>query len=174
MRSSVPPAARCLCNSGLHRPLTAYWTHDPLLLVSGRVAACTAESGGICIKAAPLRCTAGRLPHRAAAALRSEQLHQPQPVTGAYAATGRSPTVIIAALNGEISSMEQQVMACFRRHPHAAIYLSQPGIGEILGARELGEFGDDPHRYASASAQDAPPGRRATDRPGLPLGRKCG
>ena len=88
-----------------------------------------------------------------AAALRSEQLHQPQPMTGAYAATVWSLTVIIAALNGEIATMERQVTACFRRHPDAAIYLSQPGIGEILGARELGEFGDDPHRYASAKAR---------------------
>jgi hypothetical protein len=28
--------------------------------------------------------------------------------------------------------------------PAAAIYLSQPGTGEILGARQYGEFGDDP------------------------------
>jgi transposase len=87
------------------------------------------------------------------AALRGEQLRQPQPVTGVYAATVSSLTVIIAALNGEIAKMEQQVTDCFRRHPHAAIYLSQPGLGEILGARELGEFGDDPHRYASAKAR---------------------
>ena len=42
--------------------------------------------------------------------------------------------------------------ACFRRLD-AAIYLSHPGTGEILGARQLGEFGDDPHRYASAKAR---------------------
>ena len=41
----------------------------------------------------------------------------------------------------------------FRRHPDAEIYLSQPGLGRILGARVLGEFGDDPHRYASAKAR---------------------
>ena len=87
------------------------------------------------------------------AALRGEQLHQPQPVAGVYAATVRSLTVIIAALNGEIATMEQQVTACFRGHPDAAIYLSQPGIGDVLGARQLGEFGDDPHRYASAKAR---------------------
>src|SRR4029077_8603709 len=71
----------------------------------------------------------------------------------AYAAAVRSLTVIIAALNGEIATMERQVTACFRGHPDAAIYLSQPGTGEILGARQLGEFGDDPHRYASAKAR---------------------
>ena len=64
-----------------------------------------------------------------------------------------SLAVIIAALNGEIAKMEQQVTDCFRCHADAAIYLSQPGLGEILGARELSEFGDDPHRYASAKAR---------------------
>ena len=88
-----------------------------------------------------------------AAALRGEQLHQRQPVTDAYAAAVRSQTVIIAALNGEIATMERQVTDCFRRHPDAAIYLSQPGIGDILGARQLGEFGDDRHRYATAKAR---------------------
>ena len=88
-----------------------------------------------------------------AAALRGEQMRQPQPLAEAYAATVSSLTVIIAALNGEIAKMEQQVTACFRSHPDAVIYLSQPGTGEILGARELGEFGDDPYRYASAKAR---------------------
>ena len=88
-----------------------------------------------------------------AAARRGKQMRQPQPLAEAYAATVRSLTVIIAALNGEIATMERQVTACFRRHPDAAIYLSQPGLGEVLGARELGEFGDDPHRYATAKAR---------------------
>src|SRR5205809_703301 len=87
------------------------------------------------------------------AALRGEQMRQPQPLAEAYAAAVRSLTVIIAALNGEIATMERQVTACFGGHPDAAIYLSQPGTGEIPGARQLGEFGDDPHRYASARAR---------------------
>lgn len=33
------------------------------------------------------------------------------------------------------------------------IYLSQPGLGTILGARVLAEFGDDPDRYADAKAR---------------------
>ena len=33
------------------------------------------------------------------------------------------------------------------------IYLSQPGLGPILGARVLAEFGDDPDRYADARAR---------------------
>jgi transposase len=108
------------------------------------------------ITAALTRARRRSVPARAAviaAALRGEQLRQPQPVADAYAATVRSFTVIIAALNGEIATMERQVTASFRGHPDAAIYLSQPGLGDILGARQLGEFGDDPHRYASAKAR---------------------
>jgi transposase len=37
----------------------------------------------------------------------------------------------------------------FGQHPDAEIYRSQPGLGPILGARVLAEFGDDPDRYAS-------------------------
>jgi transposase len=36
---------------------------------------------------------------------------------------------------------------CFGRHPDAEIYLSQPGLGIVTGARVLAEFGDDPRRY---------------------------
>ena len=73
-----------------------------------------------------------------AAALRKEHMRQPQPLAEAYAATVSSLTVIIAALNGEIGRMERQVTVCFRGYPDATIYLSQPGIGEILGARGAG------------------------------------
>lgn len=43
--------------------------------------------------------------------------------------------------------------AHFLRHPDAEIYLSQPGLGAVLGARVLGEFGDDGTRYANAKAR---------------------
>ena len=43
--------------------------------------------------------------------------------------------------------------AHFGQHPDAEIYLSQPGMGAILGARVLGEFGDDPTRYADGKAR---------------------
>ena len=51
------------------------------------------------------------------------------------------------------SADAEAIKVAARAHPDAAIYLSQPGIGEILGARALGEFGDDPHRYAGAKAR---------------------
>src|SRR6185437_10411244 len=49
--------------------------------------------------------------------------------------------------------MEAQVDAHFGRHPDAEIFLSQPGLGKVLGARVLAEFGDDPQRYADAKAR---------------------
>jgi transposase len=87
------------------------------------------------------------------AALRSEQLAQPPALTAAYAATARSLVAVIAALNEQVKALEGQVGDHFGRHPDAEIYRSQPGLGTVLGARVLGEFGDDPHRYASAKSR---------------------
>ncbi|MFD1719901.1 IS110 family transposase [Georgenia deserti] len=85
-----------------------------------------------------------------ATALRAEQLSQPPAVAAAYAATVRSLVSVITAFNAEIAAMEEQVKSCFGRTRDAEIYLSQPGLGQILAARVLGEFGDDEHRYATA------------------------
>jgi hypothetical protein len=84
------------------------------------------------------------------AALRSPQLGQPTALTAAYAATVRSLVAVITALNEQVASLQGQVEAHFGQHPDAEIYRSQPGLGAITGARVLGEFGDDPHRYATA------------------------
>jgi transposase len=88
-----------------------------------------------------------------AAALRAEYLGQPAVVTAAYAATVRAQVAILAVLNGEINTMEKQVEAYFGQHPDAKVYLSQPGLGVVLGARVLAEFGDDKDRYADAKAR---------------------
>ena len=87
------------------------------------------------------------------AALRGEQLGQPPAVTAAYAATVRSLIAVITTLNEQVKALQGQVEEHFGRHPDAEIYRSQPGIGAILGARVLGEFGDDPHRYADGKAR---------------------
>jgi hypothetical protein len=40
------------------------------------------------------------------------------------------------------------------QHPETLrSYRSQPGLGDILGARVLAEFGDDPDRYVDAKAR---------------------
>jgi transposase len=85
-----------------------------------------------------------------AAALRTVQLSQPPAVAAAYAATVRSLVAVITAFNAEIAAMEQQVKQYFGQARDAEIYLSQPGLGQVLAARALGEFGDDQHRYATA------------------------
>lgn len=87
------------------------------------------------------------------AALRAPHLSQPAVITEAYAASVQAGAAVITALNAQIKVMEAKVSGLFRRHPDAGTYLSQPGIGDITGARILGEFGDAPGRYASAKAR---------------------
>jgi transposase len=88
-----------------------------------------------------------------AAALRTEQLAAPAPVTAAYAATTRAAVGIIIELNRQITDLEAELATHFETHPDADIYLSQPGLGVVLGARVLGEFGDDPNRYTDAKCR---------------------
>ena len=59
---------------------------------------------------------------------------------------------IIAETNRQITELEETLQTRFEQHPDAVIYLSQPGPGAVLGARALGEFGDDPDRYTSAKS----------------------
>jgi hypothetical protein len=85
--------------------------------------------------------------------LRAEHLGQAEMVTAAYASTIRALAAVITTLNAEITTLEGQVEAHFGRHPDAEVILSQPGIGVVLGARVLAEFGDAEGRYASAKAR---------------------
>jgi transposase len=87
------------------------------------------------------------------AALRSDQLTAPAPVAAAFAATTRAEVGIIAALNRQISELETALASHFEAHPDADIYLSVPGLGVVLGARVLGEFGDDPNRYTDPKSR---------------------
>ena len=56
-------------------------------------------------------------------------------------------------LKAALGGLDGEVEAHFGRHPDAEILLSQPGMGRVLGARVLAEFGDDHARYASAKAR---------------------
>jgi transposase len=87
------------------------------------------------------------------AALRSEQLGQPPALTAAYAVTVRALITVISALNEQVKVLQGQVEQDFGRHPDAEIYRSQPGMGAVLGARVLAEFGDDPRRYADGKSR---------------------
>jgi hypothetical protein len=87
------------------------------------------------------------------AALRGEYLSQPPALTAAYAAAVRSLIAVITTLDEQVRTLQGQVEDHFGRHPDAETYLSQPGMGAIVGARVLAESGDDPHRYANAKAR---------------------
>ncbi|QUR65981.1 IS110 family transposase [Mycobacterium spongiae] len=87
------------------------------------------------------------------AALRTEQLSAPAAVSAAFAASTRAAVSIIAELNRQINELEASLADHFETHPDADIYLSLPGLGAVLGARVLGEFGDDPNRYTDAKSR---------------------
>lgn len=80
-------------------------------------------------------------------------LRQPPLVEQAYASIVRSQVRLITVLNVTITEVAEVVEARFGQHPDAETYLSQPGLGVVLGARVLAEFGDDKHRYRDARAR---------------------
>ena len=86
-------------------------------------------------------------------ALRGEQLEAPAAIVDAFAATTKAAVAIIAELNRQIEQIETILADRFEQHPDADIYRSLPGLGVVLGARALGEFGDDPDRYANAKSR---------------------
>ena len=87
------------------------------------------------------------------AVLRAPALRQPPPIEAAYAVIVASAARLIAQLNTQIAELQAVVAEGFGRHPDADIVTSQPGLGPILGARVLAEFGDDHTRYVDAKAR---------------------
>jgi hypothetical protein len=86
-------------------------------------------------------------------ALRSEQLTAPGRLSAAYGVVARSTVAVIASLTREIAALEVALGEGFDEHPDATIVRSLPGLGTVLGARVLGEFGDDRTRFASAKCR---------------------
>jgi transposase len=87
------------------------------------------------------------------AVLRAGHLGQPAVVTTAYAVSVRALLALLVTLNEQVKTLQGQVEEHFGRHPDAEIILSQPGLGAVLGARVLAEFGDDRTRYATAKSR---------------------
>lgn len=85
--------------------------------------------------------------------LRVEHLTAPAPIVAAFAATTRAAVGLIVELNRQIIELETTLADHFESHPDADIYRSLPGLGVILGARVLGEFGDDPDRYTTTKSR---------------------
>jgi transposase len=86
-------------------------------------------------------------------ALRSEQLRAPESLQRTYGVIVSSLVGLIEGLNDQIAQFEAELEWSFEQHPSAEILRSLPGLGIVLGARVLGEFGDDPTRYADARAR---------------------
>jgi transposase len=86
-------------------------------------------------------------------ALREEQLHERPKVELAYGTITSAHVNMIRAYSAEIESLEAALASDFEQHPDAKIIRSLPGLGMVLGARVLGEFGDDPNRYADAKSR---------------------
>jgi transposase len=88
-------------------------------------------------------------------ALAAPQLAAPEPVAAAYREVVGVLVEVLRSLNGQVAALEAQLASQFGAHPDAAILRSQPGLGVVLGARVLGEFGDDPDRYQTAKGRKA-------------------
>jgi transposase len=88
-------------------------------------------------------------------ALAAPQLAALEPVDAAYCEVVGALVVMLRCCNQQVAALEQQLAARFSVHPDAVILRSQPGLGSVLGARLLGEFGDDPYRYATAKGRKA-------------------
>lgn len=60
---------------------------------------------------------------------------------------------MIGTLTSQVASLGAGGGRPFGQHPAAEILTSPPGLGVNLGARILGEFGDDPDRFVDAKAR---------------------
>ncbi len=88
-------------------------------------------------------------------ALRAEQPETADLVADAFGAASAARVGVLVSLNAQIAALELQLDELFDRHPDAEILRSLAGLGSVLGARVLGEFGDDPNRYADARCRKA-------------------
>lgn len=87
------------------------------------------------------------------AALRTEQLAAPDRVSDAMGSVVRAVVGVAGELTAQIAGLEAELSDRFDEHPAAKVIRSLPGLGMILGARVLAEFGDDPNRYVDAKSR---------------------
>jgi transposase len=86
-------------------------------------------------------------------ALRAEYLEAPEMIARAYGTITASALRLIATFSTEIAELEKALSEHFEQHPDAKIVRSLPGIGTVLGARVLGEFGDDRTRFSDPKSR---------------------
>jgi transposase len=88
-------------------------------------------------------------------ALRADHPEAPEAVAEAFGAAAAARVAVLVSLNEQIAALERQLGERFDQHPDAEILRSLPGLGPVLGARVLGEFGDDPNRFDDARGRKA-------------------
>jgi transposase len=86
-------------------------------------------------------------------ALRTDQLSAPGPINEAMGASVRALVAVTTELSAQIAYLERELGDRFDQHPDAKVVRSLPGLGTILSARVLGEFGDDPNRYRDTKSR---------------------
>lgn len=90
---------------------------------------------------------------RLAGIFAADQLRQSPAVETAMGEAVRAIVRTLAAANESIRELEHALAAHFDQHPDAEILDSLPGLGLVLGARVLGEYGDDPTRWPDAASR---------------------
>jgi hypothetical protein len=86
-------------------------------------------------------------------ALRADQLEAPELIVNAHGLVTRSALALIATFNAQIAELEAALSEHFEQHPDAKVVRSLPGLGTVLGARVLGEFGDDRTRFSDPKSR---------------------
>jgi hypothetical protein len=86
-------------------------------------------------------------------ALRAPQLQGSALVATAMGTSVSATVAVIATMNAQVAELAQELEVHFDQHPDAEVVRSLPGLGTILSARVLGEFGDEPNRYATAKCR---------------------
>ena len=86
-------------------------------------------------------------------ALRTPQLASPATISTAMGASVAATVAVIATMVAQTAVLAEELEASFDKHPDAEVVRSLPGLGTILGARVLGEFGDEPNRYGTAKSR---------------------
>ncbi|MCL4116628.1 UNVERIFIED_CONTAM: hypothetical protein GTU68_028869 [Idotea baltica] len=85
--------------------------------------------------------------------LRAEHLHASPTIAAAHGASTKALIAVVVELNRQVKNLEEELAQVFSSHPDTDIYRSLPGFGAVISARVLGEFGDDPDRYANPKAR---------------------
>lgn len=89
----------------------------------------------------------------------------PQPISQAYGQVTQATVALVASCNQQIATLEEALGEGFNKHPDAKTIGSLPGLGMVLGARVLGEFGADPTRFATAKSRKTMAAAHPSPRP---------